>query len=76
MQLNNQEEQHFFPDTPKMIQWIIKYSGGLIKNEKQANFVLLGVVVLSVVISLVLIFQSGDQDQQLMYGEELPENLK
>ena len=44
------------PGTPKMIQWIIKYSKGLIKDEKQASYVLLGFIALVVVISLFLLF--------------------
>jgi len=30
----------------KMAKWVIKYSGGLIKDKYQANYVLLGMVVL------------------------------
>ena len=48
-----------YPFQPKIIQWIIKYSGGLIKNPKQANYVLLGLIVLIVIISLFLIFGGG-----------------
>jgi len=48
--------QVFLPGTPKMVQWTIKYSGGLIKNEKQASCVLIGFVIVAIVISLVLIF--------------------
>ena len=44
-------------ETPKMIKWVIKYSGGLIKDEKQANYFLLGFVVLSLIFSLF--FTSG-----------------
>jgi len=42
-----------------MIQWVIKYSGGLVKNEKQASYVLIGFVVLVIIISLFLIFGGG-----------------
>ena len=38
-------------------QWIIKFSGGFIKNETQANFVLLVIAVIFILISLVLIFR-------------------
>ncbi|OGZ35500.1 MAG: hypothetical protein A3A94_02650 [Candidatus Portnoybacteria bacterium RIFCSPLOWO2_01_FULL_43_11] len=43
------------PFAPKIIQWLIKYSGGLIKNENQAAYVLSGFVVLTIIISLFLI---------------------
>jgi predicted PurR-regulated permease PerM len=46
----------FRPGTPKIIQWVIKYSGGLIKNEKQAFHVVLGFIVLVIIISFFLIF--------------------
>ena len=44
------------PLNPKIISWVIRYSGGLVKDEKQASYVLLGFVVVAVVISLFLIF--------------------
>ena len=70
MQSNNQEEQHFFADTPKMVQWVIKYSGGLVKNEKQANFVLISIIALAIIISLVLIFGSGGTSFDDQYYDE------
>ncbi|MFH0803895.1 MAG: hypothetical protein V1877_02145, partial [Candidatus Tagabacteria bacterium] len=42
------------PTTPKIIQWTMKCSGGLIKNEKQAQYALLGFVVVAIIISLFL----------------------
>ena len=56
--------QVFLPGTPKIIQWTIKYSGGLIKNEKQANYVLIGFVVAAIIISLVLVFGGGKSATQ------------
>ena len=59
IKINNEKQQStqiFFPETPKMVQWVIKYSGGLIKDERQANYVLIGFVVVIVVIVLFLIF--------------------
>ena len=81
MSFDNKEEQVFFADTPKMIQWVIKYSGGLVKNERQANFVLIGIITLTIIISLILIFGSGDpsfDDQyynESIYEGELPNNF-
>ena len=48
----------YSPGTPKIIQWVIKNSGGLVKNERQASYVLLSFIVLAVIISLFLIFGS------------------
>ena len=36
------------PDAPKIIRWMVKYSGGIIKGEKEA--------VYAILISLILIF--------------------
>lgn len=49
--------------TPKLIQLAIKYSGGYVKDEKQATYVLLGFAVITVSISLLLLF-SGDRTQE------------
>ena len=53
----------YYPGTPKVIQWVIKYSGGLVKDEKQASYVLIGFVAVAIVIVLFLIFGgSGEQN--------------
>jgi hypothetical protein len=54
----------FRPGTPKIIQWVIKYSGGLIKNEKQAVYILLGFIVFVVIVSLFLIFGRGGKSER------------
>lgn len=43
----------------KMVRLAIKHSGGLIKNKKQANFVLLGIALVAVIISLFVSFSGG-----------------
>lgn len=48
-------------NTPKIIQLTMKYSGGLIKKERQAEYVLLGFVVVAVIISLIIILGSGSK---------------
>lgn len=56
------EEQRYAPSfdsdsgTPKMIQWVIKYSGGLVKDEKQASHALIGFVTAAIIVALFLIF--------------------
>ena len=45
--------------TPKIVQWVIKYSDGYVKDEKQANYVLIGFVMVAIIISLFLIFGGG-----------------
>ena len=46
----------FETPTPKIVQWVIKYSGGLIKDENQANYFLIGFVAVAIVVSLFLFF--------------------
>jgi hypothetical protein len=48
----------YYLKNPKVIQWVIKYSGGAIKDEKQASYVLLGLVAVAIIISLFLIFDT------------------
>jgi len=48
--------QSFQTPTPKIIQWVIKYSGGLVKDKKTANYILIGFVALAIIISLFLFF--------------------
>jgi len=66
--------QSFLPGTPKMVQWLIKYSNGLIKNEKQANFVLIIFIALAIIISLFLVFDLGNimtsQETKIINPEE------
>jgi predicted PurR-regulated permease PerM len=67
----SQSEQEFYestyvsPTAPKIIQWLIKHSGGLIKNEKQALYVLLEFIVFVVIISFFLIFSVTSENQKV-----------
>lgn len=54
-----QYSQSFQTPTPKIVQWVIKYSGGAIKNERQANYVLIGFVAVAIIVSLILVFGGG-----------------
>ncbi|MFH1201199.1 MAG: hypothetical protein V1484_02670 [bacterium] len=59
-------------DVPKMVQLVMKWSGGAIKEQKQAEYVLLGFVILAISISLFLVFLGGnsgaiDLKQQKLY---------
>ena len=42
----------------KLIKWTIQFSGGLIKNKRQATFLILIFVALAVLFSLFLIFNN------------------
>jgi len=73
----------FYPGTPKIIQWVIKYSGGLVKDEKQASYVLIGFFVLAVIIFSILVFSGGKEaeikappGQRIIYPENEPPRLQ
>src|SRR3989344_4958843 len=42
--------------TQKIIKLVMKYSGGAVKDERQAEYVLLGFVVVAIIVSLFLFF--------------------
>jgi len=52
-------------DLPKIIQWIIRYSGGRINNEKTATYVLLGFVVVIVLIAVAYPIFFGPPHRQI-----------
>ncbi len=53
------KQQQQTPESPKIIRLAIKLSGGLVKDEKQASYVLIGFVVAAIVIFLIVIFSGG-----------------
>jgi hypothetical protein len=58
--------------TSKLVQWVIKYSGGLVKDEKQAQYVVLGLIVLTIILSLFLLFGSGEKQEIFTPTAEAP----
>ncbi len=63
------------PSTPSrstMVQWIIKYSGGLIKDETRANYVLLGIACIFFVLTIITILNGMDiGSQKTTYREDI-----
>lgn len=49
------------PEGAGISSWIIKYSGGRIKDTTQANILLLVFVLTAVIVSLVLFFGGGGE---------------
>ncbi|MCH8050186.1 hypothetical protein IIB51_02170 [Patescibacteria group bacterium] len=64
--------QTLSPETPKMIQWVIEYSGGYVKDENHANYVLIGFVILIVIISLFLVFRGENEQNTFIPSAEAP----
>ena len=60
----------FYKETaePKMVKAVIKISGGSVKNQRQAEWILLGVVVVVVGISLYLFFGTGYTNKTVYHG--------
>ncbi len=56
-----QPAQSFQTPTPKIVGWVMKYSGGSIRDEKQANYVLIGFVVLAIIVFLMVILGGGSE---------------
>jgi len=69
--------QSFQKPTPKIIQLVIKCSGGYIKNEKQASNVLILLVVVAIIISLFLVFSGNNQklSPEEKYFQNIPSEL-
>lgn len=69
---------------PGIMGWVTQNSGGLIKNQQQAQYVLIGFVVIAVVSVSVLMFNSGGRSakfeappgQQIVYPENEPPRLE
>ncbi len=74
----------FQTQTPGIVRWVMQGSGGLIKNEKQAQYVLVGFVVIAVVSVFVLMFNSGGRSakfeappgQKVIYPQNEPPRLE
>lgn len=45
--------------TTKIIELTIRYSGGIIKDERQASYILLIISALIIVVSLFILFRGG-----------------
>lgn len=79
-----QPARNYYSKAPKMTQWIIDRSGGLVKDGKQASFILLGVAAVASVIAFHLLFSGGlgvsedkaARDQMLKTHPELKVNFK
>ncbi|PIR69855.1 MAG: hypothetical protein COU47_00240 [Candidatus Niyogibacteria bacterium CG10_big_fil_rev_8_21_14_0_10_46_36] len=65
-------DQLFYTKPKGAAGWLLQYSGGLIKNEMQANYAMIGFAVIALAISFFVVF-SGRQKQELFTpGAEAP----
>ncbi len=63
-----------YDETPKMVRLVMKFSGGAIKEQRQAEYVLLGFVVLMIILSFFLFF--GGNDIKPKPSDEALERMK
>ena len=42
-----------------IVQWVIAYSGGMIKNKKEAEYVVIGFIVITTLVSIYLFLGIG-----------------
>ena len=67
----------YYSDTPRIIQLVMKYSGGYIKDEKQANYFLVGFVVVAIMVSLFLLFGFHTKTPKAVrYREDIPSEVR
>jgi len=64
--------RHSLPQTPKVIRWVMRYSGGRVKDRKKAEYILVGFVVIAFIVSLFLFFGGGNTADDLENMEILP----
>lgn len=53
----------YLAGTPKVVQWLMRYSGGLIQSKKQASYIILILALAVIIISLLFAFDT-------LFGEE------
>lgn len=58
--------------TPKIVQWVIKISGGYVKDEKQATYVLIGFVVVAIIVAFLFVNGSGNINYTVRQQEQAP----
>ena len=73
-----QRPRSFQTPTPKIVQWVIKYSGGAVKDERQANYVLIGFVVVAIIVVFIFLFSGGGKKVKFSPGvqEEMQKATK
>jgi len=67
----------------RIVKLVMRYSGGIVKNEKQANYILLVFVVLAIITSLLLISGGNGKSElkaptgnKIIYSPNAPPRLQ
>lgn len=67
--LSSETQSTYLGKSPKTIQWVVRYSEGLVKTKKQAQYVILIFSALMIILSLFLVF--GESEIKLTPEEQL-----
>lgn len=70
--------------TPRIVRWVMQNSGGFIKDEKQAQYVLAGFVAIAIILVSILVFNGDGTNakfeappgQEIIYPENAPPRLE
>ncbi len=57
--LETESRQSFTVKKPKIVEWVMKVSGGMIKSETQANYFLLGFVLVACIAIFIMLSNLG-----------------
>ncbi|MDO8572464.1 MAG: hypothetical protein Q7S11_01690 [bacterium] len=71
--LNNPSAQ----SPSRMIGWVIKYSGGMVKDETQANYILLGIASIFFILTIITIINGmGIGPKKTVYREDITPEIR
>jgi len=77
-EFQNLDERSTLPSSKStMVGWLIKHSRGLIQDETQANYILLGIAGIFFILTvMVIINTSGLGPKKTTYKEDVPEEMR
>jgi hypothetical protein len=58
---------------PKLVTWLLKI--GIVKNESQANFVLINIAIISIILAIYIPL-SKNIGAPIKFKEDIPENVR
>jgi len=72
------------PSSASATEWLIKNSDGLVKNEKQAGYILLGFVIVAIIVAGIVLASGGSKEARIeapsgnkvIYPKDAPPRLE
>lgn len=65
-------DQLFYAETKGITKWIIHLSGGVIKNPKQAEYAMIGLIAVGIAVTLLIVFGGNGKQEFFMPAAEAP----